>query len=208
MRSGLLIKDVSMSYDGRPLFDGISVTIEAGQRIIVTGANGAGKTTFLKIVAGLVRPTAGRIALTFGDRAVDIPGERRRLVGYAGPDINAYDELTAIENLEFYANLRGTDSSKVSGLLDRVGLARSKQGSPVKTFSSGMRQRVRLACSLVGDPDIVIWDEPSAMLDGSGRRMVLDLIDAHAAADGIALMATNDPAEIGEWGDRRIHFGS
>lgn len=208
MRAGLHIVDVGMAYRGVPLFEGVSVNIESGQRVVVTGANGTGKTTFLKILAGLVRPVSGTIEVSVDGKSVTGVESRRRLVGYAGPDVNAYEELSARENLAFYARLRGLPSGAGEALLESVGLKRSKRGDAVRTYSSGMRQRVRLAVSLLGDPAILLWDEPSAMLDEAGRGMVADLLARHVDGGGVAMIATNDPAEIDRWGDRRIHFAA
>jgi heme exporter protein A len=197
-----------MSYSGRPLFEAFSLDMEAGCRVAVTGPNGSGKTTFLKILAGLARPTAGEVVFQYDDgRAERTMARRARLVGYAGPDINQYDELSAAENLAFHARLRGVDPEAAVALLDRVGLARGKRSEPIRTFSSGMRQRVRLAASLIGRPEVLIWDEPSVMLDAMGRDVVDDILATHVDAGGLAIVATNDPAEIQRWGDRRVHFG-
>ncbi len=197
-----------MAFAGRPLFEGVTVEIPGGRRVAVTGANGTGKTTFLKIVAGLMRQTTGIVAVTRADGPAEEAAERRReLVGYAGPDINAYDELSAIENLTFFGKLRGVAAGECRERLERVGLARAKWTHPVKTYSSGMRQRVRLALSMLGSPAIVIWDEPTAMLDAIGRNVVHANLEQHAQGGGIALVATNDPAEIDGWGGGRIHFG-
>jgi heme exporter protein A len=208
MFAGLDIRGIGMSYSGRPLFEAFSLELRAGSRVTVTGPNGSGKTTFLKIVAGLARPTAGEVVFQYDDgRAESSMARRARLVGYAGPDINQYDELSATENLAFHARLRGVDAEMAPVLLDRVGLARTKRAEPLRTFSSGMRQRVRLAASLIGRPEVLIWDEPSVMLDAMGREVVEDLLATHVDAGGLAIVATNDPAEIERWGDRRVHFG-
>ena len=196
-----------MAYGGAVLFEGVSVDIRAGQRVIVTGANGAGKTTFLKILAGLVRPVSGKVEIDLDDgRKIADIGERRRLVGYAGPDVNVYEELSAVENLAFQARLRGVSTEVGLALLKRAGLKRSKQNDPVRTYSSGMRQRVRLAVSMLASPPILLWDEPSAMLDEGGRGFVDGVLKDQVDAGGVVVIATNDPVEIDRWGDRRIHF--
>jgi len=197
-----------MAYGGVPLFDGVSIDVDSGRTIVVTGANGTGKTTFLKILAGLVRPVSGKIEVRpTGGKAVSDPSERRLYVGYAGPDVNAYEELSALENLAFYAKMRGLPDGVGEGILHKIGLKKSKWGDPVRTYSSGMRQRVRLAASVLADPAVLLWDEPSSMLDSAGREVVGDLLRDHIDGGGVALIASNDPVEIDRWGERRIHFG-
>ena len=197
-----------MSYSGRVLFFGLSLTLDAGQSLVVSGANGAGKSTFLKIVAGLTRPDTGRVL--FGELGSPGGDERpespRGRLGYAGPDVNPYEELSAVENLDFIARLRGL-TIDADVLLDRLGLTARARRQPAKSYSSGMRQRVRLAASLIAEPALLLWDEPTAMLDEQGRRIVDEILTAHAEAGGMAMIATNDSDEIGRWGARRIHFG-
>ncbi|WP_165864278.1 ABC transporter ATP-binding protein [Capsulimonas corticalis] len=200
----LLMEDLSMSYRGRTLFSGLSLTLSPGDRVVVSGSNGTGKSTFLKIAAGLTRPDIGRIALDAGGDGA--PKPLREYLGYAGPDVNPYEELTAIENLEFIARLRGL-AIDADALLDRLGLTARARRTPVKSYSSGMRQRVRLAASLIAEPIVLLWDEPTAMLDEQGRRVADEILTAHTEAGGMAVIATNDSDEIGRWGGRRIHFG-
>ena len=201
--SRLHIEDLSMSYRGRTLFSGLSLAVDPGQRVVVSGSNGTGKSTFLKIVAGLTRPDTGKVSFAVADGAAGAP---RESLGYAGPDVNPYEELTAIENLEFIARLRGL-MIDADALLDRLGLAPRARRTPVKSYSSGMRQRVRLAASLVAEPALLLWDEPTAMLDEQGCRIVDEILTAHLEAGGMAVIATNDSNEIGRWGGRRVHFG-
>src|SRR3569833_4042675 len=195
-----------MAYGSAVLFEGLTVDIDGGRRVIVTGANGTGKTTFLKIIAGLVRPVAGKVQFDIDGHDYSDPAERRRLGGYAGPDVNVYEVLSAVENLEFQARLRGVPVDGGLDLLKRAGLKKSKQKDPVRTYSSGMRQRVRLAAALLSTPSILLWDEPSAMLDEGGRSFVDSVLGDHVDAGVIAVIATNDPADIDRWGDRRLHF--
>jgi heme exporter protein A len=200
--SRLHIEDLSMSYRGRTLFSGLSLTLDPGQRVVVSGSNGTGKSTFLRIVAGLTRSDAGKVSFA----SVGAASPPREHLGYAGPDVNPYEELTAVENLEFIARLRGLPID-ADALLDRMGLTARARRTPVKSYSSGMRQRVRLASSLVATPPLLLWDEPTAMLDEQGRRIVDEILAAHLEAGGMALIATNDSNEIGRWGGRRVHFG-
>lgn len=203
----LELDNVAMAFGSRVLFEGLSARVKAGHTVVVTGANGSGKSTLLKIVAGLARPEAGivRIVGKTGAR-VEAATERRHYLGYAAPDVQLYGELTGDENVLFFARLRGT-AIDVSELLTRVGLSRGRGSDRVSEYSSGMRHRLKLAVSLIGSPSLLIWDEPTATLDPDGAKIVDALLAAHGRAGGIAVVATNDPAEAERWGDVRIHVG-
>lgn len=191
----LHLDGVGMAYGPRALFEDISVAIGGGETLVVTGANGCGKSTLLKIIVGLLRPESGRV-------------RREMPCGYAAPDVQLYAELTAQENLAFFAGLRGV-SSDLERLLDRVGLPRRRAGDLVGTYSSGMRQRLKLAVSLLGEPGLLVWDEPTLALDATGGACVEEVLGRHQAGGGVAVLATNDAAEADRWGRRgvRLHLG-
>ena len=187
-----------MAYGRRALFSEIDAEAAPGQCLVVSGANGAGKSTLLKIVAGLLRPDAGRI-------------EFDGLRGYAAPDVQLYGELTGTENLAFFARLRGISGSDPRGdfaaSLKQVGLPQARGRDLVSAYSSGMRQRLKLAVSLLGDPKLVIWDEPTATLDSAGRSLADALLLESLAAGRIAVVATNDADEARRWGDFSLTIG-
>lgn len=194
---------LSKFYGRRLLFQGVSARVAPGQTLVVTGANGAGKSTLLRIAAGLTRPDEGAV------RRLEMDGPA--CFGYAAPDVHPYAELTGTENLAFFRRLRGSegDAQSDAELLTRVGLGRARGGDLVGAYSSGMRQRLRLAVSLLGHPPVLLWDEPTATLDGSGKERVEDILAAHAARGGLAVVATNDADEANRWGGAgpNIHIG-
>lgn len=193
---------LGMSYGRRALFHGLSATIGAAETLVVTGANGSGKSTLLKLIAGLARPDEGRIR--FGG---DGPTDRRRHLGYAAPDTHLYAELTGDENLDFFRRLRGLPPEANDGLLKRVGLSPARGCDRVSEYSSGMRQRLKLAVSLLGDPPLLVWDEPTATLDARGIGLIEEILDAQRRRGGITVLATNDADEAGRWADQRVHIG-
>ena len=166
----------------------------------VVGPNGVGKSTLLRIVAGLLRPSRGDCELRWNGRAVP-PPERRDAVGLAAPDLQFYEELTAGENLAFAAEARGLDDprGRVSESLERVGLA-GRAGDRAGTLSSGMRQRLRLAFAILHRPAVLLLDEPGSHLDEEGRVLVAQLVDEHRPR-ALVLVATNDEREarLAEW---------
>ena len=190
----LRLHGISMAYGRRLLFSDIVAEIAPGRCLVVTGANGAGKSTLLKIIAGLIRPEAGR---------VEYDGAR----GYAAPDVQLYGELTGDENLAFFARARGLERGASAGLLAQVGLPPARGRDLISAYSSGMRQRLKLAVSLLGDPPLLIWDEPTATLDSAGRTLVDAVLSRSRAAGRIAVVATNDPAEAERWGDLSLQIG-
>ena len=121
---------------------------------------------------------------------------RRAVTGYLAPDLVLYDELTALENLDFFAGVRGLPTGEASReLLARVGLG-ERADDPVGTFSTGLRQRAKFAFALQNDPAVLLLDEPSSNLDDAGRAVVAAAVEHVHGRGGIVVLASNDPAEF------------
>ena len=192
MSTRLTADGLSMRFGRRRLFDGLTVTVEPGAPLAVVGDNGSGKSTLLLLLAGLLAPTAGEVRLEVDGAAVE-PRDRPRTVGYAAPALDLYDALTARETLRFLARARALADgrARVAAVLNRVGLA-DRADEPVAAFSTGMRQRLRIATALVHDPPVLLLDEPGATLDAAGRTLTASLV---ADDTRVVVLATNDPAE-------------
>jgi ABC-type multidrug transport system ATPase subunit len=202
----LAAENLQKSFSGRPLFSGLSFSASGGL-VAVAGRNGSGKTTLLKILAGLVRPTAGRIRLD-GDGFGPAGSPARRLaVGWAGPDLELYGALTALENLAFFrrAARRRSDPEDLARRLDAVGLAREAAHRRVEEFSTGMKQRLRIAFAALFDPPVLLLDEPMSGLDVDGREVVSGVV-AEARRRGPVLLASNDERDFVD-PDQRIELG-
>jgi len=172
--------------------------------VAVTGPNGSGKTTLLRIVAGLLRPSAGRATVTVDGRE-RAAARRRDVLGLATPELSFYEELTGVENLVFAAEARGLSApgQAAEAALAEVGLS-AREGDRVASYSSGMKQRLRLAFALVHSPPLLLLDEPASHLDEEGRDRVRELVARHAAR-GLVLIATNDPWEV-QLAERRLEL--
>jgi heme exporter protein A len=190
----LEIVELGKRFGRRAIFDNISVEVGQGQVLVVTGPNGSGKSTFLSVVAGLLRPTRGAVRFFVGEREVPLE-ERRRGLGLVAPDLVLYPELSALENLQLLARLRGADPERAElvGILERVGLG-GREDDLVGEYSSGMRQRVKYAFALMSRPGLMLLDEPTANLDTAGATLVEEVI-AEQRARGLLVLATNEPAE-------------
>ncbi len=168
----ITLQDVRVEFGGRTVLAGVDLDIARGEAVALVGPNGAGKTTLLRCLVGLVR-CRGRIAIDGIDTAVDPVGARRRL-GYM-PQVPAFCEETARRSLAFVAKLRGAPLDRIDALLDLVGLAGDAR-RPVRDFSTGMRQRLLLAAALVGDPPLLVLDEPTASLDRAAQAEIVALL--------------------------------
>jgi heme exporter protein A len=192
------------SFSGPPLFSALDLRLDRGL-LAVAGRNGSGKTTLLKILAGLLRPSAGRVAVERDGRA--LAGEARRLaVGWAGPDLSLYAELTALENLRFFREAAGVPETDAAlrRRLAETGLADEAAGRRVEEFSTGMRQRLRIAFARLFDPPILVLDEPMSGLDADGRARVAGVIAA-AREHGAVVLASNDERDF-EAPEQRIEL--
>jgi heme exporter protein A len=208
VRQGLVslkLCNISKDYGERTVLEGINADALAGSALAVVGRNGSGKSTLLRIIAGLTRPTDGEVLIEANDEKLS-PTEHRNAIGLVSPDLSLYDELTALENLRFFANVRGIrrGENELKELIARVGLA-GRKDEKLSSYSSGMRQRMKYAFALLHDPPILLLDEPTANLDAEGVSLVDEIIRERKAY-GVVVLATNDAREA-EYGDKVINLG-
>ena len=196
-------RELSKRFGTRSVLTRVSGTLRAGRVVVVAGPNGSGKSTLMNILAGLIRPSRGDVE--FRDGTTPIARARWcEHLGMAAPDMAVYEELSAIENLRFFARVRRMHRSdgELRTLLEETGLPAREHGRPVGTYSSGMKQRVKLAQAVLHEPPVLLLDEPSSNLDGAGHEAVARLVAAFRARSAVAV-ATNDPREVA-WADARI----
>lgn len=183
---------------------GLDLEVCAGETLALVGPNGSGKTTTLKALVGLVRPTSGRVLVDERDIAAD-DGSVRKLLGYLPQRLSFPEGMTGREALRLYARLRRAPADQVDELLNRVGLTDAADRS-ADGYSGGMRQRLGLAVALLGRPSALILDEPSAALDPTGALTVRDLIRDIAADGTTVLISSHDLAEVAALADRVAVF--
>ena len=205
MSDGIRISfsDVAKRYDLRVVFKSVSGEAVPGEVLVITGPNGSGKSTLLAILCGLLRSTRGEVAHLRGDVGVERDLWRRHL-GIVAPAMAVYEELDASENLRFFARVRGMGAAdeRCRECLEMVGLD-PKRRTPVRGYSTGMAQRLKIAQALLHDPEVLLLDEPGSNLDPSGRDWLEDHVRGLAAEGKTVVLATNDEREM-EWGNRHV----
>ena len=178
---------------GRPAVDGLDLTVRRGELYALLGPNGAGKTTTLRMVAGLLAPTAGRIEVLGIDLALDPAGAKRRMA-YLPDDPMLYGKLKPVEYLEFVAGLWGIDAAsaepRARELLAWLDLDKHAH-ELTEGFSRGMKQKLALAGALIHAPELLILDEPLTGLDAGAARQVKDLLLSHVAGGGTVILTTH-----------------
>jgi heme exporter protein A len=182
---------------------GLDLAVSRGEFVSLFGRNGAGKTTFLRILAGISRPSSGKLNIE-SDRAA--PSSRiRGTVGYLSHDTSLYMDLTAMENLRFFAQIMNAsvEESFLAQRMEQVGL-KGRGMEPVRHFSRGMQQRLAIARAFLHDPDILLLDEPFTGLDPSGSDFFARyLAEAHAGGK-TCIMAIHDIPLGYELADRLV----
>lgn len=206
MNLQLHVHELAASYGARTVFAAVNLTLRAGEVLVVSGANGSGKSTLLRVLAGLQAPTAGTLAYQVGE-AHYAPADAHHLIGWVAPDLMLYRELTARENLRFFAAVRGLHPSdaELEALLDRIGLS-GRADDRLAAYSSGMAQRLRYAYALLHQPPVLLLDEPTVTLDVHGAAVVDTLISAQRR-HGMVIIATNDPREL-RYADLMLRLGA
>jgi Cu-processing system ATP-binding protein len=155
---------------------GLNLTVEAGEVLGLLGHNGAGKSTLMKLVLGILAPTAGRVSVLGEDPRGHQARNLRLQLGYLPENVSFYDNLSGREVLRYFARLKRVPVSEAARLLERVGLGHAA-GRRVRTYSKGMRQRLGLAQALLGEPRLLLLDEPTVGLDPMAVRDVYGMID-------------------------------
>lgn len=199
----LVLTNVSKLYGTRRVLHNIGAELVSGDVLLVTGHNGVGKSTLLRLLAGLQQPTAGSIMYTL-DGVDHTPVAARVAVSLVGADVQLYRELTAREHLAFVADVRGLRCTDFDHVLAGVGLS-GRGDDLVARFSSGMLQRLRYALATLHEPNVLLLDEPTTNLDAAGIALV-ERIVGEQRARGITIIATNDPRDR-RFGDYVLALG-
>ncbi len=181
------VENLTRTFDGVRAVDDISFVVEEGEVFGLLGPNGAGKTTTIRLLTGLLHPTAGwaRVA------GYDVLGERERLksqIGVVFEQQNLYERLSGRENLMFSAGLYGVDARRVDEMLVQVGLL-ERAGDSVNRYSNGMKQRLLIARALLHNPSVLFLDEPTKGLDPALAHQIRALV-ARLAENGITVFLT------------------
>jgi heme exporter protein A len=198
----LRFDDLRRGFGHHRVLEDVTGAVDAGELLLVTGANGSGKSTLLRCLAGLLAPEDGSITLTLDGRALPI-AERRRAVGYLAPDLEFYGELSVLENLLFFARLRGAPESEAQTVLRRIGLPPRRAAA---ALSSGMTQRLRWGWALLGRPRLLLLDEPFQNLDTPGQELASALLAEHLGDGGAAVVASPVPLELPHVAPRRLEL--
>jgi heme exporter protein A len=183
------LRGLGRRFGERTALEGVTVTVAAGATLAVLGRNGAGKSTLLRILATLLRPHAGTVALLGEElprRAFAVRGK----LGFLGHEPLLYRDLSGRENLRYHARLHRVPDGRVEELLDAVGMAR-RADDPVRLLSRGMVQRLAVCRAVLHGPQLLLLDEPRANLDPAAGELVEPLIGRAAGATRV--LTSHDP---------------
>ncbi|MDH5105495.1 ATP-binding cassette domain-containing protein [Lentilactobacillus diolivorans] len=186
-----------MNFKNKVALKDVSMKLESGSVIGLIGPNGAGKSTLLKILSTTLLPSSGSVSLN-GIDIVQHPNQMRRVLGYLPQQVPSYPQLTAFEYLEYIASLKGLPkkqvTSQIRGLLERFSLNTTGKRR-LKDFSGGMLQRVGIIATLLGDPKVIIVDEPTVGLDPIQRVVLRDVL-SELAKNRIVVMSTHIISDV------------
>lgn len=187
------LSKISRKFNYEWIFRNVNFEFEKGNAYAILGSNGSGKSTLLQIISGHLHPTEGTV--TYMNNNVVVPVENFfRHVTYSGPYLELIEEFSLEEMVTFHNQFRKfRNKMGVNELIEATGLARNRN-KPIKYFSSGMKQRVRLALALLSDSDIVLLDEPAANLDRKAIEWFRELVKANSD-DRIVIVCSNSQSD-------------
>ena len=180
-------------FGERVALEGLTLAVHRGEIFGLLGANGSGKTTTIRMLCGLLAPTAGQAQVVGYDVVRDAEKVRRR-IGYMSQRFGLYEDLTVLENLRFYSGVYGlrgqAATQRIAELLEELDLG-SRRRQLAATLSGGWKQRLALACATAHKPDLLFLDEPTAGVDPASRQRFWNLISAFAARGTAILLTTH-----------------
>ena len=200
----LKLSNICKHFTETLLFEDISFELHPGEVMAIAGWNGSGKSTLLRIIAGLVRPSSGKVEMFLDGKSIS-KESRRRFFGMVAPALSLYEDLTALENIEFFCKVRGIayDRKSCRDIMEQVGLT-EKAHKLCRNYSSGMKQRLKLAQALLHNPPLLLLDEPGCNLDSKGMKVVEEIISSQRQM-GMTVIASNEKREV-DYGDRVINL--
>jgi heme exporter protein A len=188
--NGLSVDKIHVWRGDRHVLQGVSTQVRPGELLHVSGPNGTGKTTLLRVVSGLLRPEQGSVSWG-GQSIVSHRTDYQAALAYAAHEPALKGDLTALENLRFSVGLkRRSSAAELHGALERTGVSACAD-LPARVLSAGQRRRVSLARVVAMQASVWLLDEPYANLDAAGSELVSGLLQAHVAAGGLALVVAH-----------------
>ena len=201
----LRLQGLARRFGTRWALRGVTLEVARGEVIGIVGHNGSGKSTLLRVISTALRPSAGD-GWVFGHHLLKDAIEVRRHIGFLAHAPGLYDDLTATENLIFAARMLGTDESRIAPALERVGLSQSRN-ERVRGFSAGMQRRLALARLILGNPGLLLLDEPYNNFDPQGIELVNEVIHDARSGGGSALVVLHDRRQGERVLDRIVELG-
>lgn len=181
---------ISKDYGDRTVVNGVDLSVSSAESVAIIGHNGAGKTTLMKLILGLIKPSSGEMEIN-----TESTSNPKTNVGFLPETVSFQGEMTGIQVLKFYARLKKVPLTQCRELLELVGLTEAA-GERIKTYSKGMRQRLGLAQALLGDPKLLLLDEPTTGLDPFLRRHFYRIIRDCKARGTAVLISSHALSEI------------
>jgi ABC-type multidrug transport system ATPase subunit len=188
------LSDIAKHFGREVVFEGVSLTLASGSRTAILGPNGSGKSTVLQVIGGILMPTSGTITHWQGGNAID-PEELYRHISIAAPYLGLYEDLPLQQAIEFHARFKPLRSGIAVQELAHIAYLDHALEKPIAQFSSGMKQRLKLALAILSDTSLLLLDEPASNLDAEAVAWYRSLLDRHMEGRTLLVASNRQAAE-------------